>query len=172
MSDFARPIPRRRWGIGALLGAGVLINYIDRLNLSVAAPQLQAEFNIDPGDMGLLFSALFWSYAYLQIPVGMVLDRFGVMQVGRIGAFLWAVTSGVMAFTSGFTGIFAARFVLGIAEAPGFPASSKATAIGFRAASARWQRPSSTLPPNSPTSSACRWSRSSSAISAGAGASA
>jgi MFS transporter, ACS family, D-galactonate transporter len=131
MSVSARNIPKRRWGIGALLGAGVLINYIDRLNLSVAAPQLQAEFHIDPGDMGLLFSAFFWSYAYLQIPIGMVLDRFGVTRIGRIGAFLWAVTSGVMAFTGGFGGIFAARFVLGIAEAPGFPASSKATGYWF-----------------------------------------
>lgn len=127
----ARNIPRRRWGIGALLGAGVLVNYIDRLNLSVAAPQLQAEFHIDPGNMGLLFSAFFWSYAYLQIPTGMVLDRFGVTRIGRIGALLWALTSGVMAFAGGFGGIFAARFVLGIAEAPGFPASSKATGYWF-----------------------------------------
>jgi sugar phosphate permease len=130
-SSMSRSIPRRRWGIGVLLGIGILVNYIDRLNLSVAAPDLQAEFHLDAVDMGLLFSAMSWSYAWLQIPVGMVLDRFGVTLIGRVGAFLWAVTSGVMAFTSGFAGIFAARFVLGIAEAPGFPASSKATGYWF-----------------------------------------
>src|ERR1700761_3522482 len=116
MSDAVRSmsahIPRRRWLIGVLLGAGILVNYIDRLNLSVAAPDLKAEFHLDDGEMGLLFSAMSWSYAYLQIPVGMVLDRFGVTLLGRIGAFLWAVTSAAMAFTSGFAGIFAARFVL------------------------------------------------------------
>jgi ACS family D-galactonate transporter-like MFS transporter len=127
----ATSIPRRRWVIGVLLGVGVLVNYIDRINLSVAAPQLQAEFHLDASQMGLLFSAFFWSYAMLQIPAGMVLDRFGVKRVGRWGSFLWAVASTVIAFTSGFGGIFAARVILGVAEAPGFPASSKATGYWF-----------------------------------------
>ncbi len=135
MSDAARslsqPVPRRRWMIGVLLGVGILVNYIDRVNLSVAAPDLKREFNLDDGDIGWLLSAMSWSYAALQVPVGMALDRFGVTLLGRVGAFLWAVTSAVMAFTSGFGGIFAARVVLGIAEAPGFPASSKATGYWF-----------------------------------------
>ncbi|WP_298282607.1 MFS transporter [Acidocella sp.] len=124
-------IPRRRWVIGGLLGTGVLINYIDRINLSVAAPQLKAEFHLTTADMGLLFSAFFWSYALAQIPVGMILDRFGVTRIGRWGAFLWAIASGAVAFTGGFGGIFAARMLLGIAEAPGFPASAKATGYWF-----------------------------------------
>jgi len=102
-------IPKRRWRIGTLLGAGVLINYFDRINLSVAAPQLQAAFHLSTPQLGLLFSAFFWSYALLQIPTGMVLDRFGVTRVGRIGAFLWAVASLITALTGGFAGIFVAR---------------------------------------------------------------
>ena len=89
-------VGRRRWGIGLLLGAGILINYFDRVNISVAAPQLQQEFGLTPADLGLLFSAFFWSYAILQIPVGIVLDRLGVTTVSRIGAFLWGVASGVV----------------------------------------------------------------------------
>src|SRR5471032_43784 len=89
----AKRIPRRRWGIGALLGVGVLINYFDRINLSVAGPQLQEAFHLSPGQLGLLFSAFFWSYAMLQIPTGLLLDRFGVKRVGRWGAFLWGVAS-------------------------------------------------------------------------------
>ncbi len=131
MASLSTQIPRRRWIIGGLLGVGVLINYIDRINLSVAAPQLKAEFHLTTADMGLLFSAFFWSYALLQIPAGLILDRFGVTRVGRWGAFLWALASGVVAFTSGFGGIFVARMLLGIAEAPGFPASSKATGYWF-----------------------------------------
>ena len=50
-------ISRRRWGIGALLGMGVLINYIDRIGLSVAAPQIKEMFNLTPVELGLLFSA-------------------------------------------------------------------------------------------------------------------
>ena len=124
-------VAKRRWGIGALLGIGVLINYIDRIGLSVAAPQIQEAFNLTPVDMGLLFSAFAWSYSLLQIPVGMVLDRFGPTRVGRWGAFLWGLASVITAFSSGFAGIFAARVLLGIAEAPAFPVSSKATGYWF-----------------------------------------
>ena len=124
-------IGRRRWAIGALLGVGILINYFDRVNISVAAPQLQQEFGLTPGDLGLLFSAFFWSYAILQIPVGMVLDRFGVTRVSRLGAFLWGVASAIVAFAGGFGTIFAARVLLGVAEAPAFPANSKATGYWF-----------------------------------------
>ncbi|HQT47489.1 MAG TPA: MFS transporter [Acidocella sp.] len=124
-------IPRRRWSIGALLGAGVLINYIDRINLSVAAPQLKLEFGLSPTELGLLFSAFFWSYALLQIPAGLLLDRYGVTRVGRWGTFLWSIASAIVAITTGFGGIFAARILLGVAEAPGFPSSSKATGYWF-----------------------------------------
>ncbi|MDN0077621.1 MFS transporter [Crenobacter sp. SG2303] len=121
----------RRWRIGGLLGIGVLVNYFDRISLSVAAPQLQHEFHLSAGDIGLLFSAFFWTYALLQIPTGMVLDRFGVTRVGRWGAFLWGVASTLTAFAGGFGGIFLARALLGVAEAPGFPVSSKATGYWF-----------------------------------------
>jgi sugar phosphate permease len=124
-------LERRRWTIGFLLGVGILINYFDRVNISVAAPQLQQEFSLTPADLGLLFSAFFWSYAILQVPVGMVLDRFGVTSVSRIGAFLWGVASAMVAFATGFGFIFGARVLLGVAEAPAFPANSKATGYWF-----------------------------------------
>ena len=131
MAAGAQRVPGRRWTIGVLLGMGVLVNYIDRINLSVAAPQLQQEFNLSPEELGLLFSAFFWSYSLLQVPGGMVLDRFGVKRVGRWGAFLWSVASTITALAGGFAGIFAARVLLGVAEAPAFPASQKATGYWF-----------------------------------------
>jgi D-galactonate transporter len=124
-------IPKLRWRIGLLLGAGVLINYFDRINLSVAAPQLQKEFGLTDGDLGWLFSGFFWTYALLQIPTGLILDRFGVTTVTRVSAFLWSVTSAATALATGFGGILGARLILGAAEAPGFPASSKATGYWF-----------------------------------------
>ncbi len=124
-------VGRRRWTIGVLLGVGILINYFDRVNISVAAPQLQQEFHLTPTDLGLLFCAFFWSYAILQVPVGMILDRFGVTNVSRIGAFLWGVASALVAFATGFGTIFGARVLLGVAEAPAFPANSKATGYWF-----------------------------------------
>jgi len=122
---------QRRWRIGSLLGIGVLVNYFDRISLSVAAPQLQQQFHLSSTDLGLLFSAFFWTYALLQIPTGLILDRFGVSRVGRIGALLWGLASILTACAGGFGGIFMARALLGIAEAPGFPASAKATGYWF-----------------------------------------
>jgi MFS transporter, ACS family, D-galactonate transporter len=124
-------VPRLRWRITALIAVGVLINYFDRISLSVAGPQLEQSFHLTPADLGLLFSAFFWSYALLQIPVGLVLDRLGVTLVGRWSAFLWGVAQVLTACAGGFAGIFAARVLLGIAEAPSFPACSKATGYWF-----------------------------------------
>ena len=133
-------IPKLRWRIGSLLGAGVLINYFDRISLSVAGPQLQQTLGLSSTELGWLFSGFFWTYALSQIPVGMILDRWGVMRVGRWSAFLWGVASAITAVASGFAGIFGARALLGIAEAPSFPASSKATGYWFP----RQERASST----------------------------
>jgi sugar phosphate permease len=114
-----------------LLGFGVLVNYFDRINLSVAAPQLKQEFGLTDGELGWLFSGFFWSYALLQIPTGMILDRFGVTWINRISTFLWSVMSTATAFVSGFVPLLGVRILLGLAEAPGFPASSKATGYWF-----------------------------------------
>lgn len=124
-------VPRLRWRIAGLIGSGVLINYFDRISLSVAGPQLERSFHLTPLDLGLLFSAFFWSYALLQIPVGLVVDRIGVTRVGRWSAFLWSVAQALTALAGGFAGVFLARLLLGIAEAPSFPASSKATGYWF-----------------------------------------
>ncbi len=124
-------VPHRRWWIGVLLGSGILVNYFDRITLSVAAPQLQQEFGLNAAEIGLIFSIFFWSYALLQIPVGVVLDRFGVMPIGRIGAALWSLATALTALASGVGGIIAARLLLGIAEAPAFPANAKATGYWF-----------------------------------------
>jgi MFS transporter, ACS family, D-galactonate transporter len=90
-SSAGGPKGRRRWGIAVLLGASVLFNYFDRLALSVAGPQLTIDLHLDALTLGLLFSAFSWSYAVLQIPSGLILDRYGVTWVGRIGILLWAV---------------------------------------------------------------------------------
>lgn len=126
-----QPVPRRRWWIGILLGSGVLINYFDRINLSVAGPQLQQAFGIDAAQLGWLFSAFFWSYAVMQIPTGLILDRFGVTPIGRIGAILWSAGTALTTLAGGFGGVLCARVLLGVAEAPAFPANAKATGYWF-----------------------------------------
>lgn len=124
-------IGNRRWGIGVLLAVGVLVNYLDRISISVAAPQLQKELGLSPEQIGLLLSAFFWSYSLAQLPSGMLLDRFGVTRVGRIGALLWTIASTLTALSTGYLGIFVARMLLGVAEAPGMISCQKATGYWF-----------------------------------------
>ncbi|OED01624.1 MFS transporter [Rhizobium sp. YK2] len=126
-----RPSTNRRWWIGSLLALGVLVNYFDRVNLTVASPLIQDDFHIGPAEMGILFSAFGWTYGFLQIPVGMLLDRFGVMRVMRWSTFSWGVASVITAFSTGMQTLFLSRMLLGVAETPGFPANSKATGYWF-----------------------------------------
>jgi ACS family D-galactonate transporter-like MFS transporter len=124
-------IPRRRWAIACLLGFGVLVNYFDRVNLSVSKDALDAAFGISAVTFGYLSSAYNWTYAALQLPSGLLLDRFGVKKVGRYSTILWAVASFGAAVSTGIGGFLAARLFLGIGEAPTFPANSKAVGYWF-----------------------------------------
>jgi ACS family D-galactonate transporter-like MFS transporter len=123
--------PRRRWRIGWLLGLGVLVNYFDRVNLSVSHGALYTAFGISDVAFGYLSAAYNWSYALCQLPVGVVLDRFGVRRVQRVGIFLWSMASFAAAITPSLSGFFAARLLLGIGEAPTFPANAKAIGVWF-----------------------------------------
>lgn len=125
------PVPRRRWGIAWLLGLGVLVNYFDRVNLSVSQDALRVAFGISPVMFGYLSSAYSWTYAACQLPSGLLLDRFGVRRIGRNSTFLWSLASFGAALSLGIRGFFAARFLLGIGEAPTFPANAKAVGYWF-----------------------------------------
>jgi len=121
----------RRWRIALLLGVGVIINFFDRVNLSVAITPLKSEFGLSPVILGYLLSTYSWTYVLLQLPSGPVLDRYGVRPVIRIGAFLWSVASFATGLARGFAGIIGARLLLGIAEAPTFPGNAKAIGVWF-----------------------------------------
>lgn len=125
------PKGRRRWMIGCLLGLGVLVNYFDRVNLTVAGTTIARDFALGPAQLGLLFSAFGLTYGILQIPAGLLLDRFGVARVMRWSTFLWGVASTITAFSLGMKTLFLSRLLLGVAEAPGFSANSKATGYWF-----------------------------------------
>ena len=122
---------RRRWRIAWLLGLGVLVNYFDRVNLSVSHGALYTAFGISDVAFGYLSAAYNWSYALCQLPVGVVLDRFGVRRVQRNGIFIWSMASFAAAITPNLAGFFGARLLLGIGEAPTFPANAKAIGTWF-----------------------------------------
>jgi ACS family D-galactonate transporter-like MFS transporter len=131
LTAIARDAPRRRWRIAWLLGLGVLVNYFDRVNLSVSHGALYTAFGISDVAFGYLSAAYNWSYALCQLPVGVVLDRFGVGRVQRIGIFIWSMASFAGALTPNLGGLFGARLLLGIGEAPTFPANAKAIGVWF-----------------------------------------
>lgn len=124
-------IPRRRWRIAWLLGIGVLINYFDRVNLSVSHEALFATFGISNIIFGYLSSAYNITYCICQIPIGVVLDKFGVKRVQRAGTFLWSLATFGASVTPTLSGLFGARFLLGVGEAPTFPANAKAIGLWF-----------------------------------------
>lgn len=121
----------RRWRIAVLLGFGVLVNYFDRVNLSVSQEALHNAFGISTITFGYLLSAYSWTYAAFQLPAGLILDRFGVKRVGRIAAFLWSAASFAAAISRGLPGLFGARLLLGLGESPTFPANAKAIGYWF-----------------------------------------
>ncbi len=114
-----------------LLGLGVLVNYFDRVNLTVSHNDLHATFGISDITFGYLLAAYNWSYALCQLPIGVLLDRFGVRLVGRISTLVWSVASFAAALTPSIGGFFAARLLLGVGEAPTFPANAKAIGYWF-----------------------------------------
>jgi MFS transporter, ACS family, D-galactonate transporter len=121
----------RRWRIAVLLGIGVLVNFFDRVNISVAYGALHAAWGVTAVTFGYLASAYNWSYAALQIPVGVMLDRWGVRRIGRIAAFLWSMASFASGLALGLPSFFAARLLLGVGEAPTFPGNAKAIGYWF-----------------------------------------
>jgi MFS family permease len=121
----------KRWSIAVLLGFGVLVNYFDRVNLSVAHDALAARFGISDVTFGYLLGSYSWTYAAMQLPCGSLLDRFGVRRVMLAAIVLWALASGLAAIAPSLVLLFAARYLLGIGEAPTFPANAKAIGLWF-----------------------------------------
>jgi len=124
-------VPGRRWRIAWLLGIGVLVNYFDRVNLSASHAALIGAFGISDVAFGYLSGAYNLTYWLCQLPIGVILDRFGVRKVGRVGTFLWSLATFAGAAAPSLGSLFGARFLLGIGEAPTFPASAKAVGRWF-----------------------------------------
>jgi len=126
-----------RYFILAMLFIVTTLNYVDRATLSMAAPAMRKDLGLDAVTMGYAFSAFGWSYTALQIPGGWTLDKFGAKVVYGLGLFLWSFFTflqGMTGFLLGlgaFTTLFGLRFLMGVAEAPAFPANSRITTMWF-----------------------------------------
>lgn len=133
---------RSRYLIMVMLFITVVINYLDRSNLSIAAPALKDEFGLDTVHEGLILSAFGWTYAAMQIPGGWLVDRVAPRVLYAAALILWSAATFFMGFASSFIVLFVLRLAVGALEAPAYPINNRvvttcsrkkerATAIGF-----------------------------------------
>src|ERR1700759_3483694 len=114
-----------RWRLVSLLLIANMINYIDRVNLSFAAPSFMQLFHIGPTEMGFVLAAFLWTYFLLQVPTGMALDRWGVRYVFGGAAILWGVATMLTATIGSAGALVFWRVLLGAGEGPTAPAGTK-----------------------------------------------
>lgn len=136
MTDTTRRT-RVRWLIIATLFIITTINYADRATFSIAGQSASKELGLDPVAMGYIMSAFAWAYVLGQIPGGALLDRFGSKKIYTAALVLWSSFTLLQGFSGIFTGLAAAvalffmRFLVGLAEAPSFPANARIVAAWF-----------------------------------------
>jgi ACS family glucarate transporter-like MFS transporter len=129
---------RTRWFIVFMLFIVTALNYADRATLSIAGTDMANQLSLDSVMMGYVFSAFAWSYVAGQIPGGWLLDRFGSKRVYFWSIFLWSFFTLLQGFLGLFGSagtavmiLFGLRFLVGLAEAPSFPANSRIVASWF-----------------------------------------
>src|SRR5258705_5300768 len=127
-----KPLSGALWRVLILLGLSVFISYIDRSNLSIAAPMLKDHLHLSPSQLGVLLSSFFWSYASLQLDSGWLVDRLNVNWVFAGGFFLWSVATIAIGLVNGFFLLLAFRLLLGIGESVAYPSYSKIIALHYR----------------------------------------
>src|SRR4029078_2887012 len=127
----SRPTHVRWVPILALVAVGTMINYLDRTVLGIAAPFLTKDLALSSAQMGLVFSAFSWSYAVLQIPGGIFLDRFGTRVTYTVAVIFWSACTAAMGVVRTLSALILTRIGVGVFEAPCFPANSRILAVWF-----------------------------------------
>lgn len=122
---------RVRYGMLALVFVNVVINYLDRTNLSIAASALSEDLALSPVQLGLIFSAFGWTYASLQIPGGLLADRVGPRVLYAVCLITWSIATVCQGFVRGFAALFALRLATGTFEAPSYPINNRIVTSWF-----------------------------------------
>jgi ACS family D-galactonate transporter-like MFS transporter len=122
---------RVRFRILTFIFINVVINYMDRSNISVAAAAISQDLQLNSVQLGLIFSAFGWTYAALQIPGGLLVDRFGPRLLYAVSLVTWSLATFFQGFMRGFAGLFALRLATGAFEAPAFPTNNRIVTSWF-----------------------------------------
>ncbi len=121
----------QRWWLAALLVTGMIFGYAQRGALSAVAPYMIKELGLSPAVMGVLLSAFFWVYSFMQMPAGWLVDLYGVRRSYAIGYAFWSTISALTGLANGLVALIAARVLLGAGQSVAFPASARAVANWF-----------------------------------------
>jgi ACS family D-galactonate transporter-like MFS transporter len=113
-----------RWKVMFAVFLIASVSYLDRTNLSVAAPVLRKELDLSPTQLGLIFSAFSWSYALAQIPAGMISAWLRPRRTYLIALWLWCVLLALTTTATSFGAWIFFRIPFGLAEAVTWPAAS------------------------------------------------
>lgn len=122
-----------KWRLVALLWLLQLVNYLDRANISVAAPYIIRDLGLSPLDFGIVLAAFSVGYATLQIPGGMLADRFGARTVLIAAPIAWSVFVGATGLATSLATLVAARLLFGLCEGSSAAAIFKAVGEYFPA---------------------------------------
>ena len=109
----------------ALLTIASFINYVDRGNLATAGPLIRDQFALSNAQLGMLFSAFFWTYTPSQLPAGWLAERLDPRRVLAAGLAIWGVATALMGLATGFLMLLILRVMLGLGESVMYPASFK-----------------------------------------------
>ncbi|WP_392560604.1 MFS transporter [Orbus mooreae] len=113
-----------------LIIAGI-INYLDRSALSIANSEISGDLGLTKIQMGYLLSAFSLSYAFAQLPIGVILDKIGSRVTLGAGLLFWSIAQACCGLVHSFQTFFICRLILGIGEAPQFPAGAKSIGEWF-----------------------------------------
>ena len=116
---------KKRFQILGLVFISVVINYMDRTNISVAAAALTDELSLTSIQMGLIFSAFGWTYSVMQIPGGVVVDFVRARVLYPIILVLWSTATLAQGLVSSFMALIGCRMAIGVFEAPSYPCNNK-----------------------------------------------
>ncbi len=122
---------RQRWFVLFLIALMYFFSYLDRVNISAAAPVISREFGFSKITMGFIFSAFVWSYALFQIPGGWLGDRFGPRRVLTALFAYWSLTVAFLGTATGLSSLASIRFLTGIGEAGAFPTATRSMQLWF-----------------------------------------
>jgi len=122
---------RIRFGILAFIFGNVIINYMDRSNISVAASAISKDLQLSPVQLGLVFSAFGWTYAALQIPGGLLVDRIKPRILYTFCLVTWSIVTLLQGTLHGFATLFGLRLATGAFEAPSYPINNRIVTSWF-----------------------------------------